>query len=146
MLHTWHILLLDFKLSEGRNLNLFIPIPTTLSILGSWQDKHILRAYTNILLLTERHEGRMAIWLSHWTVDMVIHLKKFFNVYFWERGRQSMSAGRGRERAKHRIRSRLQTLSCEHRARCGSQTHRLQDHDLNQSRMLNWLSHPGAPW
>ena len=30
-------------------------------------------------------------------------------------------------------------------ARCGTRTHELRDHDLSQSRMLNRLSHPGAP-
>ena len=28
---------------------------------------------------------------------------------------------------------------------CGAQTHKLRDHDLSQSWMLNQLSHPGAP-
>ena len=31
------------------------------------------------------------------------------------------------------------------RAGCGAQTHKLRDHDLSQSWMLNRLSHPGAP-
>ena len=53
--------------------------------------------------------------------------------------------GRGRERGRHRIRSRLQALSSQHRARHGAQTHGLWDHDLSWSRMLNRLSHPGAP-
>ena len=30
-------------------------------------------------------------------------------------------------------------------AQCGAGTHKLQDHDLSQSRMVNQLSHPGAP-
>ena len=53
--------------------------------------------------------------------------------------------GRGRQRGRHRIGSRLQAPSCQHRARCGAGTHRLRDHDLSWSRLLNWLSHPGAP-
>ena len=53
--------------------------------------------------------------------------------------------GRGKERGRHRIRSRLQAPSCQHRARRGSQTHRLRDHDLSRSRTLNRLSHPGTP-
>ena len=53
--------------------------------------------------------------------------------------------GRGRERGRHRSRSRLQALSCQHRARRGARTHRPRDHDLSRSRMLNPLSHPGAP-
>ena len=56
-----------------------------------------------------------------------------------------MRVGKGRERGRHRIRSRLQALSCQHRARCGAQTHGPRDHDLSRSWTLNWLSHPGAP-
>ena len=52
---------------------------------------------------------------------------------------------RGTERGRHRIQSRLQALSCQHRDRRGAQTHKLQDHDLSQSRTLNQLSHPGTP-
>ena len=68
------------------------------------------------------------------TVTFICFLKPLFNVYsyFWER-------------KKHRIWSRLQALSCQHRAWCGAQTHELWDHDLSQSRMPDWLSHPGAP-
>ena len=40
---------------------------------------------------------------------------------------------------------RLHALSCQHRARHGARTHKLRDHDLSPSRMLNQLSHPGAP-
>ena len=53
--------------------------------------------------------------------------------------------GRGRERRRHRIQSRLQAPSCQHRAQRGAWTHKPWDHDLNQSCMLNWLSHQGAP-
>ena len=53
--------------------------------------------------------------------------------------------GRGRERGRHRIRSGLQALSCQHRARRGAQTREPRDHDLSRSRTLNRLSHPGAP-
>ena len=53
--------------------------------------------------------------------------------------------GRGRERGRHRIPSRLQALSCQHRARRGARTHGPRDHDLSRSQTLNRLSHPGAP-
>ena len=53
--------------------------------------------------------------------------------------------GRGRERGRHRIWSRLQALSCQHRAQHGTRTQEPQDHDLSRSQMLHWLSHPGAP-
>ena len=68
----------------------------------------------------------------------------FFNVYFsfWEREHER---GMDRERGRHRIRSQLQAPSCQHRARCGAQTHVPQDHDLSWSRTINQLSYPGAP-
>ena len=64
-------------------------------------------------------------------------------VFIFERERQSMSSGRA-ERGRHRIESRLQALSHQHRAQCGARTHELRDGDLNLSQMLNRLSHPGA--
>ena len=56
-----------------------------------------------------------------------------------------MSRGGAEREGDHRIRSGLQALSCQQRARHEAQTHELCDHDLNQSQMLNQLSHPGAP-
>ena len=54
--------------------------------------------------------------------------------------------GKGRERGRHRIGSRLQALSHHQpRARRGARTHRRRDRDLSWSQMLNRLSHPGAP-
>ena len=41
-----------------------------------------------------------------------------------EREGERMSRG-GAERGRHRIQSRLQALGCQHRARCGAQTHEL---------------------
>ena len=74
----------------------------------------------------------------------------FKNIYLFlrERGRErdtDRERWRGRERGRHRFWSWLQALSCQHRGRCGAQTHELWDHDLSQSWKLNWLSHPGAP-
>ena len=60
--------------------------------------------------------------------------KSFFNVYLFLRERQ---------RGRHRIWSRFQSLNCQHKAWHGARTHVLRDHDLNQSQMLNQLSHPG---
>ena len=71
-------------------------------------------------------------------------LKKNFLMYlFWETDRVRVE--RDRERGRHRIRSRLQILSCQHRAWHGAWTHKPWDHDLRWSRTLNWLSQPGAP-
>ena len=72
----------------------------------------------------------------------------FMFVYFWEIETQSLyhrvSWG-GAERDGNKTRSRLQALSCQHRAWCGAQTHTLRDHDLSRSRPPNRLSHPGDP-
>ena len=53
-------------------------------------------------------------------------LKKKFNVYLFlqDRERQSVSRG-GAEKGKHRIQSRLQALSCQHRAQHRAGTHKL---------------------
>ena len=46
-------------------------------------------------------------------------LKNFFLMFIFERWRKTEhEQGRGRERGRHRIQSRLQSLSCQHRARC----------------------------
>ena len=69
----------------------------------------------------------------------------FTFIHFWETERDRAQAGEGqRERDTHRIQSRLQAPSCQHRARCGIQTHKPQDHDLSRSLTPNRLSHPGA--
>ena len=53
--------------------------------------------------------------------------------------------GRGRDRRRHRIASRLQALRCQHRGQHGARTHEQRDHGLSRSQPLNRLSHPGAP-
>ena len=70
----------------------------------------------------------------------------FFNVYLFLRETETEYEWvRGRERGTHRLRSRLQALSCQHRVPRRARTHELWDHDLSRSRTLNRLSHPGAP-
>ena len=53
---------------------------------------------------------------------------------------------RGRERGRHRIRSRLLALSCQHRARCGARSHKPWDHDLWWSWLLNWATQAPQTW
>ena len=93
---------------------------------------------------------RRPLNLSWWTEIPSSHaFGGFFNVnLFFQRGREteteSMSGG-GVERDTHRMWSRLQALSCQHRARHRARTRRLWDHDPSRSLTLNQLSHPGAP-
>ena len=61
-----------------------------------------------------------------------------------EREAQSESGG-GAERAGDTIGSRLQALSCQHRAQPGARPREPRDHDLSRRRTLNRRSHPGAP-
>ena len=70
------------------------------------------------------------------------------HLFFFERESKSRQAGEGgAEREKEREREYpKQAPHCQHGARCGARTHEPQDHDLNQSRMLNRLSHSGAPY
>ena len=85
-------------------------------------------------------------WCSH--VPTGYSCIYFFNVYLFlgERERETECEwGRDRERGRHRIWSRLQALSCQHRARRGAQTHELWDNDLSWSLVLNQLSHSGPP-
>ena len=57
---------------------------------------------------------------------------KFFKMFIFDRERETEHEwGRGRERGRHRIGSRLQALSCQHRARPRAQTHKPRDHDLS---------------
>ena len=80
-------------------------------------------------------------------VSFYFLLKKFFlHLLIIERQREiEHKWGKSRERRRHRIRSRLQALSCQHKARCGAQTHKPWDHDLSRSWTLNWLNQLGAP-
>ena len=88
-----------------------------------------------------------------YSIYIVFHLKFLFYfllkiflmfIHFWETEREH-EWGRGRERGRHWIQSRLQAPSCHHRAQRRARTHGLQDHDLSRSWTLNRLSHPGAP-
>ena len=82
-------------------------------------------------------------------LDILSLLFFFFNfflpcIYFWETERDRAWVGEGqREReTESEAGSRLRAVSTEPDR---TWTHRLRDHDLSQSWMLNRLSHPGAP-
>ena len=70
-----------------------------------------------------------------------------FKIFFWclfmfERQRETEHEwGRGIERGRHRIWSRLQAPSRQHRARRGARTHELWDRDLSDvGRLTNWAT------
>ena len=73
----------------------------------------------------------------------VIFFGNFLKIYLFLRETEH-KWGRARERRRHRIRSKLQALSCQHRAQRWARTRKPWDHDLSQGQMLNWLSHPSA--
>ena len=77
-------------------------------------------------------------------IERKLFLLIFLHLCFERHRDTEHKLGRGRER-RHRIWSRLQAPSCQHRAWRRARTHKLWDRDLSQSRMLNRLSHPGAP-
>ena len=58
-------------------------------------------------------------WAS-WRASFIYFLKVYLLIFEIEH-----RLGRGRERGRHRIRSRLQAPSCQHRARRGARTHEL---------------------
>ena len=74
-------------------------------------------------------------------ISLPLPLSFFSLTFIFEREKERVGGGRGRERGRHRIWSRLQALSCQHRAWHGPQMREPQDHDLNQSWMLDGLSH-----
>ena len=118
----------------------------------SCQHRAICGAQTHKLWAHDLSWSRTLNWLSHpgapsvtvLLIEIQRVMEYFFNLYLFLRETEN-EQGRNRERGRHRIRSRLQALSCQHRAWHGARTHEPWDHDLSQSRMLNQLSHPGAP-
>ena len=88
--------------------------------------------------------------LTNWTTQSPPLFFFFFNfsflhLFIFERQRETQHKwGRGREQ-RHRIQSRIQSPSWQHRARRRARTHKPWDHDPSWRLTLNRLSHPGAP-
>ena len=110
---------------------------------------HLLTSFTNFRWKTFTSGFNCKIRTQY-----QIFKTNFFKVYLSlrerERERESEHAhmhasGGGAEREGDIIWRRLQALSCQHRAKCGAQTHKLWDHALSLSGTLNQLSYPGAP-
>ena len=92
----------------------------------------------DILLLHVKYRSILVLLCSH-----IFKIVLMF-ISFWGKERER-EQGRDRERDTHRIQSRLQALSCQHRAPRGAQTHEQGDHDLSRIWTLNRLRHPGVP-
>ena len=82
--------------------------------------------------------------LTDWAIQVPLWF--YFLMFIFESKRMRMhthpSGGRGRERGGQRIQTGLCADNSEPN---GAQTYEPWDHDLSQSRPLNWLSHPGSP-
>ena len=59
--------------------------------------------------------------------DYLIQTFFFNRLFIVERKSTHAKWRRGKERGRHEIRSRLEALSCQHRAWCGARTHKLQN-------------------
>ena len=82
-------------------------------------------------------------------VDQFFFFFFFFDAYLFlrERERDRAEQGRGRERGRHRIWSRLQALSCQHRARRGAQTSQPWDPGWAKVRRLtHWATQALLQW
>ena len=118
----------------------------------TWNNEERLqwRSEKKLHFLAYQSENQdVKVWSSHLFIYVNQNsnfFKKVFYVYLFFRERQSTSKGQAEgERGKDRLQSRLQALSCQHRAWCGAQTHKMQGHGLSRSRTPNLLSRSGAP-
>ena len=72
----------------------------------------------------------------------LLYLQDSLSLSFQRLFLRETERGQGSEREPQNP-SRLQALSCQHRARCGARTHGPRDHDPSRSWRLNRRSHPG---
>ena len=101
--------------------------------------------------LTRNYINMCSFLTSYLKVNQVLPLVFYMytvqvflmSIYLFLRGRDGGRSwvGEGRrERGRHRIRSSLQALSCQHRAQHEAQTHNPEF----KSQMLHWVSQPGT--
>ena len=98
----------------------------------------------SFLILFESSLSLSLMSLAKGLSILLTFLNKKILMFIFEKERESRR-GAERERGRHRIRSRLQVLSCQHRAQHRAWTHQPWDHDLSWSWTLNQLSHSGTP-
>ena len=83
----------------------------------------------------------LCIWNYYVICQLYLNLFLFFKFIFERETERACGGGAesGRDRGSKA------SSSCQQRAWCRARTHEPWDHDLSQSRTLNWLSHPGVP-
>ena len=145
---VWKVLIHSYLVSRSWNVlpKLACFLKANLQAEGWWC--LIMHLYTSTTTSTSPNVGSKAAYKGNMMLldQTATSLKKIFFKCLFILERDRVWAGEGkRERHIHRIRSRLQAPSCQHRVRHRAQIHTLWDHDLGWSWLLNWLSHPGAP-
>ena len=116
-------------------------IPHTFPLLNGWkiQWNNIYESALEIVNIVS-HDVRTFIencTIFLWTLFFLMFTHVWKTETEHERG--------GAERGRHRIRSRLQALNCQHRAGHRAQTHEPWDHDLSRSWSLKQMSYLGTP-
>ena len=81
-----------------------------------------------------------------WYTEILSDVSFFFFLMFVHFWKTEHKQGWGGERGGHRIRRRLQALSCQHQSPTwGSNSRTVRSWPEPRSRTLNRLNHPGAP-
>ena len=86
----------------------------------------------------KRFQGQTGTILS--TIKIFILKNLMFYLFLRKRERERDSTSGEGQKGRHRIWSRVQALSCQHRARHGAQTHEPWDYDLSRNQTLNWTT------
>ena len=94
----------------------------------SWTFSNSLFKSTMIRVIMQTHT---------YSIDIKLFFFKFIHLLFLREREREHKQERGRERDTHRIWSRLQALSYQHRAQGRARTHEPWDQDLSQSQTLN---------
>ena len=129
-----------FSFSEDQGVTCLSHLPVTYRSQKN-QDKD---TEIDIFPRDQRSEGKGGSQKTH----LLCLLNSFLFLMFIFLERDCERAGKGqRERGRHRIWNRLQTLSSQHRAPRGAPTQSQEpwDHDLSRGQTLTRLSHSGAP-
>ena len=98
------------------------------------------------LLTPFTHSAHPPTFSLFFSVSLSYPSAIFLNFLIFERETETEhEVGAGKRKRKSRIWSGLQAPNWQHRAQCRAWSHEQWDRDPSGSRMLNHLSHPGAP-